>query len=118
LKKSAIVLLSWLLVACAQASLEDVTAAESDSDRQQNTYRTVIYFSGIQGTDRTRISEAILSACKCQPEYLRPYGLDALIYKIVLPPGYGFPVFQRELMRSSEELGIISVDLDHQMQPQ
>jgi hypothetical protein len=118
LKKGAIVLLSWLLGACAQASLDEVTAAQSVADERQNAYRAVIYFSGIQGTDRTRIGEAISGACKCEPEYLRPYGLDALIYKVVLPPGYGFPVFQRELMRSSDELGILSVEPDHQMQPQ
>ncbi|MGC2166998.1 MAG: hypothetical protein WA632_13410 [Gallionella sp.] len=118
MKNRIIAFLGCLLAGCAQASLDDVTAAERVSDQLQNAYRAVIYFSGIQGADRTQLSAAIARACRCQPVYLRPYAVDALIYRVELPPGSGFPAFQYELMKSSEELGITAVEPDNPMRPQ
>ncbi len=118
MKNHVIAFLVCLLAGCAQASLDDVSAAERESDRQQNVYRAVIYFSGIQVADRTRLNETIARVCRCQPTYLRPYSVDALIYRVQLPPGTGFPAFQYELMKSSDELGIMSIEQDNEMRPQ
>ncbi len=73
--------------------------------------RAVINFQSPTADNRI-LSVAISDACQCTPVFFRTYGGNALIYVIALPQGQSFAAFERALMRSAPQLGIVSIEQD------
>jgi hypothetical protein len=75
------------------------------------TVRAIIYFQR-PTTNNTMLSAAISDACQCAPVFFRTFGTVGLIYVVELPQGRDFAAFEKRLMLSAPQLGIVSIEQD------
>jgi len=101
------------LVGCASPVSpppKSATSSETHGAPTQ-TVRAIIYFQSPTADNRI-LSAAISDACQCTPVFFRTYGGNALVYVIALPQGQNFTAFEKALMRSAPQLGVVSIEQD------
>lgn len=79
--------------------------------------RAIISFQ-LPTSDSPKLNAAIAEACACQPVFVRPFLVSALIYQIALPADISFAAFAKTLMRNADQLGIHAVEEDRVLRHQ
>ena len=113
LRSAILFLLGYSLAACASPVSHPAKANASGEVQHApvQTARAIIYFQR-QTADNRPLFAAISDACQCTPVFFRTFRDDALIYVITLPRGQNFAAFEKALMRSAPQLGIVSIEQD------
>jgi hypothetical protein len=75
------------------------------------TVRAIISFQR-PTANNTALSAAISDACQCTPVFFRTFGTVGLIYVVELPQGRDFAAFEKTLMLSAPQLGIVLIEQD------
>jgi hypothetical protein len=113
LRSAALFLLGYSLAACATPASPPpkANAPREVHSAPAQTVRAIISFQR-PTVDNRPLFAAISDACQCTPVFFRAFGSDALIYEIALPQGKNFTSFEKALMRSAPQLGIVSIEQD------
>jgi hypothetical protein len=113
LRSATLFLLGYSLAGCA-APVSTPPKADVPNKvhgTMAQTVRAIIYFQR-PTANNTLLSAAISDACQCTPVFFRTFGTVGLIYVVELPQGRDFAAFEKTLMQSAPQLGIVSIEQD------
>lgn len=112
-RSAALFLLAYSLAGCASpVSLPSKSAPPNEVRRTPvQSGRAIISFQRPTADNRP-LFVAISDACRCTPVFSRIFGDSSLIYIIPLPQGRSFADFEKALMQSAPQLGIVSIEQD------
>jgi hypothetical protein len=113
LQFSILMLLGYSIAGCSSpiSPPPKVNAPGEVHSAPVQTARAIIYFQR-PTADSGPLFAAVSDACRCTPAFFRTFRDDALIYVITLPQGQNFAAFEKALMRSAPQLGIVSIEQD------
>jgi hypothetical protein len=113
LRSAALFLLGYSLAGCAAPVTPppNTNAQGEVHSTMAQTVRAIISFQR-PTANNTLLSAAISDACQCTPVFFRTFGTVGLIYVVKLPQGRDFAAFEKTLMLSAPQLGIVSIEQD------